>query len=83
MLYRYLDAGREMVASLQYGARCTCGYCHISDVEFHKQEDHMESFFLAETVKINSRLLRKLYNFSSQFVFTNSFNLVKEYSVST
>ncbi|PON40157.1 Glycoside hydrolase [Parasponia andersonii] len=48
---RYLDAGRDMVASLQYGARCSCGYCHISDVEFHKQEDHMESFFLAETVK--------------------------------
>ncbi|XP_055829805.1 alpha-mannosidase I MNS4 isoform X1 [Solanum dulcamara] len=48
---RYLDTGRDMLASLQYGARCTCGYCHISDVEFHKQEDHMESFFLAETVK--------------------------------
>lgn len=50
-LYRYLDAGRDMVTSLQYGARCPCGYCHISDVEFHKQEDHMESFFLAETVR--------------------------------
>lgn len=49
-LCRYLDAGRDMVASLQYGARCPCGYCHISDVEFHTQEDHMESFFLAETV---------------------------------
>ncbi|XP_057960219.1 alpha-mannosidase I MNS4 isoform X2 [Malania oleifera] len=48
---RYLDAGRDMVASLQNGARCPCGYCHISDVESHKQEDHMESFFLAETVK--------------------------------
>jgi mannosidase alpha-like ER degradation enhancer 2 len=48
---RYLDAGRDMVASLQYAAKCTCGYCHISDVQFHKQEDHMESFFLAETVK--------------------------------
>ncbi|KAI3790780.1 hypothetical protein L2E82_04074 [Cichorium intybus] len=48
---RYLDVGRDIVTSLQYGARCTCGYCHISDVEFHKQEDHMESFFLAETVK--------------------------------
>ncbi|EYU33010.1 hypothetical protein ABFS82_07G040000 [Erythranthe guttata] len=47
----YLDAGRDMLASLQYAARCTCGYCHISDVEFHQQEDHMESFFLAETVK--------------------------------
>ncbi|KAJ4846236.1 Alpha-mannosidase I mns4 [Turnera subulata] len=48
---RYLDAGRDMIASLQYGARCPCGYCHITDVEFHKKEDHMESFFLAETVK--------------------------------
>ncbi|XP_010542915.1 PREDICTED: alpha-mannosidase I MNS4 isoform X2 [Tarenaya hassleriana] len=48
---RYLDAGRDFVTSLQYGARCPCGYCHITDVEFHKQEDHMESFFLAETVK--------------------------------
>nr|CAD1841703.1 unnamed protein product [Ananas comosus var. bracteatus] len=48
---RYLDAGRDMVASLQYGARCPCGYCHIEDVESHKQDDHMESFFLAETVK--------------------------------
>ncbi|KAK6929875.1 Glycoside hydrolase family 47 [Dillenia turbinata] len=48
---RYLNAGRDMVASLQYGARCPCGYCHIVDVESHRQEDHMESFFLAETVK--------------------------------
>ncbi|KAF5752351.1 Glycosyl hydrolase family 47 protein isoform 1 [Tripterygium wilfordii] len=48
---RYLDAGRDMVTSLQNGARCPCGYCHISDVEFQKKEDHMESFFLAETVK--------------------------------
>lgn len=50
-LYRYLDAGRDMVTSLQYGARCPCGYCLISDVESHKQDDHMESFFLAETVR--------------------------------
>ncbi|OEL23643.1 Alpha-mannosidase I MNS4 [Dichanthelium oligosanthes] len=49
--YRYLDVGRDILTSLQYGARCPCGYCHISDVETHKQDDHMESFFLAETVK--------------------------------
>ncbi|KMS98768.1 hypothetical protein BVRB_3g068450 [Beta vulgaris subsp. vulgaris] len=48
---RYLDVGRDIVSSLQYGARCPCGYCHITDVEDHKQEDHMESFFLSETVK--------------------------------
>ncbi|XP_039849285.1 alpha-mannosidase I MNS4-like isoform X3 [Panicum virgatum] len=49
--YRYIDVGRDILVSLQYGARCPCGYCHISDVETHKQDDHMESFFLAETVK--------------------------------
>ncbi|TVU34929.1 hypothetical protein EJB05_16787 [Eragrostis curvula] len=49
--YRYVDVGRDILASLQYGAKCPCGYCHISDVETHKQDDHMESFFLAETVK--------------------------------
>lgn len=49
--YRYLDVGRDILASLQYAAKCPCGYCHISDVETHKQDDHMESFFLAETVK--------------------------------
>lgn len=48
---RYLGVGRDIVSSLQYGARCPCGYCHIIDVEDHKIEDHMESFFLAETVK--------------------------------
>ncbi|CAM6113553.1 unnamed protein product [Calypogeia fissa] len=47
----YLDVGRDIVASLQYGAKCRCGYCHITDVESHVQDDHMESFFLAETVK--------------------------------
>ena len=49
---RYLDVGRDILASLQYGAKCPCGYCHISDVETHKQDDHMESFFLAETASI-------------------------------
>ena len=45
------------MASLQYGARCPCGYCHIADVESHEQDDHMESFFLAETVKIGSLII--------------------------
>lgn len=38
------------MASLQRSAKCRCGYCHIADVESHEQDDHMESFFLAETV---------------------------------
>lgn len=61
---RYLDAGRDFVASLQYGAKCPCGYCHITDVELHKQEDHMESFFLAETV--NFFFFFKKNNYVSQ-----------------
>lgn len=57
-----------MVTSLQYGARCPCGYCHISDVEFHKQEDHMESFFLAETVRINFAPVNSNVDLSSQLL---------------
>jgi mannosidase alpha-like ER degradation enhancer 2 len=55
--YRYLDVGRDILASLQYGAKCPCGYCHISDVETHQQDDHMESFFLAETVSLFSNIM--------------------------
>ncbi|GBG76786.1 hypothetical protein CBR_g23002 [Chara braunii] len=47
----YLHVGRDMVASLQNLARCNCGFCHIANVETHEQDDHMESFFLSETVK--------------------------------
>ncbi|KAJ7558268.1 hypothetical protein O6H91_04G031400 [Diphasiastrum complanatum] len=57
MLYKatknpmYLHVGQEILRSIQKSARCPCGYCHIADVETHEQDDHMESFFLAETLK--------------------------------
>jgi hypothetical protein len=57
LICRYLDVGRDILASLQYGAKCPCGYCHISDVETHQQDDHMESFFLAETVSLFSNIM--------------------------
>eukprot|EP00850_Spirogloea_muscicola_P015759 SM000123S25871 [mRNA] locus=s123:315845:321165:- [translate_table: standard] len=47
----YLSVGRDIVASLQSSARCACGFCHVEDVESHALADHMESFFLSETVK--------------------------------
>eukprot|EP00850_Spirogloea_muscicola_P003129 SM000012S25391 [mRNA] locus=s12:818709:824031:+ [translate_table: standard] len=47
----YLSVGRDIVASLQTSARCPCGFCHVEDVESHALADHMESFFLSETVK--------------------------------
>jgi hypothetical protein len=52
----YLHVGRDIVASIQYGATCPCGYCHISDVQTHEKEDHMESFFLSETVSMREHV---------------------------
>lgn len=71
-----------MLASLQYAARCTCGYCHISDVEFHQQEDHMESFFLAETVShLGFQSTVMLLQFSIQNPINKQRNLTKPESV--
>eukprot|EP00898_Chlorokybus_atmophyticus_P006326 jgi/Chlat1/6695/Chrsp49S00478 len=47
----YLEVGRAIVSSLQTRAKSRCGYAALLDVETHEQVDHMESFFLAETVK--------------------------------
>jgi len=46
----YLTAGRDMVLSLRR-ARARCGYARVADVATGELSDHMESFFLAETVK--------------------------------
>ncbi|KAK3283484.1 alpha-mannosidase, partial [Cymbomonas tetramitiformis] len=57
MLYKatrdpiYLAVGREMLTSLQR-ARAPCGYARVADVRTHQLSDHMESFFLAETLKV-------------------------------
>jgi mannosidase alpha-like ER degradation enhancer 2 len=75
MLYKatrdpmYLDCGRDILASLQNLARCPCGYCHIVDVESHEQDDHMESFFLAETVGYSAAFSSQLDNIVKMCLF--------------
>jgi hypothetical protein len=66
---RYLDCGRDILASLQNLAKCPCGYCHIVDVESHEQDDHMESFFLAETVGYSAVFSSQLDNIVKMCLF--------------
>ena len=50
----YLVVGREMLSSIQSRCRVKppgCGYAALADVDTGKLRDHMESFFLAETLK--------------------------------
>jgi len=47
----YLEAGRQVLGSLQKHARVTCGYASIKDVRTMQKEDRMDSFVLAETFK--------------------------------
>lgn len=46
-----LEVGEDMLRSIQYSAKTTCGYATIKNVRDHRKEDRMESFFLAETTK--------------------------------
>ena len=51
----YLVVGREMLASIQSCCRTRpphgCGYASLKDVDLGHKRDHMESFFLSETLK--------------------------------
>ena len=50
-LQTLLEAGRVMVEGLQQHARVPGGgFANIRNVQGHVQEDHMSSFFLAETL---------------------------------
>ncbi len=64
-----MDCGRDILASLQNLAKCSCGYCHIVDVESHEQDDHMESFFLAETVGYSAVFGSQLDNIVKMCLF--------------
>nr|XP_022908380.1 ER degradation-enhancing alpha-mannosidase-like protein 3 [Onthophagus taurus] len=47
----YLEVGRNVLKSLQKYARVPCGYAAVNDVRTGRQEDRMDSFVLAETLK--------------------------------
>jgi len=46
-----VDAGVDILRSIQHSARTPCGYATIKNVRTHTLDNRMESFFLAETVK--------------------------------
>ncbi|XP_045479503.1 ER degradation-enhancing alpha-mannosidase-like protein 2 [Harmonia axyridis] len=46
-----LQAGEDILRSIQHSSRTPCGYATIKDVRDHRKEDRMESFFLSETTK--------------------------------
>lgn len=46
-----LEVGEDILKSIQYSARTSCGYATIKNVKDHRKQDTMESFFLAETTK--------------------------------
>ncbi|KAJ1495828.1 glycoside hydrolase [Baffinella frigidus] len=48
---KYRIAGAEMIASLNTHARVQCGYAAIENVTTKELRDHMDSYFIAETVK--------------------------------
>ena len=48
---RYLAMGAEMVTSIDRFMRVPGGFAALSSVQNRKQQDHMPSFFLAETLK--------------------------------
>ncbi|XP_050300269.1 ER degradation-enhancing alpha-mannosidase-like protein 2 [Anthonomus grandis grandis] len=46
-----LEAGEDILRSIQHSSWTPCGYATIKDVRDHRKEDRMESFFLSETTK--------------------------------
>lgn len=46
-----LEVGEDILKSIQYSAKTSCGYATIKNVKDHRKQDTMESFFLAETTK--------------------------------
>jgi len=46
-----VDAGVDILKSIQHSAWTPCGYATVKNVLTHSLEDRMESFFLAETTK--------------------------------
>lgn len=46
-----LEVGEDILTSIDYSAKTSCGYASIKNVKDHRKQDSMESFFLSETTK--------------------------------
>ena len=75
----YLEAGRQVLLSLQKYARVTCGYAAVRDVRTLQHEDRMDSFVISETFKYLYLLFAEeadLFLDISKFVFTTEAHLL-------
>ena len=75
----YLEAGRQVLNSLQKYARVTCGYAAVRDVRTLQHEDRMDSFVISETFKYLYLLFAEeedLFLDVSKFVFTTEAHLL-------
>eukprot|EP00062_Callorhinchus_milii_P024016 gi/632983479/ref/XP_007908667.1/ PREDICTED: ER degradation-enhancing alpha-mannosidase-like protein 2 [Callorhinchus milii] len=46
-----LEVGRDVIEAIDRISRVECGFATIKDLQEHKLDNRMESFFLAETIK--------------------------------
>ncbi|KAK3103051.1 hypothetical protein FSP39_016082 [Pinctada imbricata] len=46
-----LEVGIDAIEAIEHSAKTECGYATIKDVNTHRLDNRMESFFLAETTK--------------------------------
>uniref|UniRef100_A0A7S4B7D7 alpha-1,2-Mannosidase n=1 Tax=Chrysotila carterae TaxID=13221 RepID=A0A7S4B7D7_CHRCT len=77
--HSYLHMGAEMVRSLNSLARTDAGFAAISSVRRHTQDDHMASYFLAETLKYLYLLYDEdnfLHAPDSTFVFSTEAHII-------
>ena len=75
----YLQAGKQVLNSLQKYARVTCGYAAVRDVRTLQHEDRMDSFVISETFKYLYLLFAEeedLFLDMSKFVFTTEAHLL-------
>ena len=47
----YLHVAKEIMGTLQNTSRVDCGFASIADVNTHRLDDRMDSYFFAETLK--------------------------------
>ena len=75
----WLQAGADMVDSIENRTKVACGYAAVHDVRSHTLSDFMDSYFLAETLKYLFLLFDEdnwLLQHYGGFVFTTEAHLL-------
>jgi len=71
----YRDAGRRMAKAINRYAKVGSGYASIRSVATMEREDHMHSFFLAETCKYLYLLFNDTFLQGGDYIFTTEGHL--------